>query len=187
MMKKVLFASLIAVVLMFASCTEDNRYSTDYVCNFMFRGDYHTESILASVLKNSGIYVNVKVQKKLGLTNLVVKANSGKEEEILLQTEIENRFDYSNVGANQCIFIGCTVTNEWRAYDGQCPYCLENKSGYDHPLSWTDNIYEVKCAKCNRTYNLNYEGISDDGYRMLQYNVRSTEVGTGSIITVTNG
>lgn len=184
-MRKAVIASLCAIMaIAVCSCADtDNRYSTAYVCNFMFRGDYHPTSIIARTLSNPGMYVKVTVQKKSGITHLIANPNSGSEnEDIALTTEIENRYDYSNVGANQCIIIGCTTTNEWRAYDGQCPYCLESNSGVNFPLTWTNNGQSVECAKCARTYNLNYDGISDDGNRMLQYNVRSN----GSVITVNN-
>jgi len=185
-MKNVVLALLGAVVaLAVCSCdNNENRYSTAYLCHFMFRGDYHQTSIITRTLDNPGMYVNVKVQKKSGITHLIANPNNGGEtEDIAMTTEIENRYDYSNVGANQCIIIGCTTTGEYRAYDGQCPYCLDNYSGVNFPLSWTNNGQSVVCSKCKRTYNLNYDGISDDGNRMLQYSLRTS----GLVITVSNG
>lgn len=186
MNKKALLASL-AVLLPLASCDDTNLYSTAYICRFMFRGDYHTTSILTRVLSNPGMYAKVTVQKKSGITHLLINSNGGDaDEDVALTTEIENRFDYSNVGANQCIIIGCTTTGEYKAYDGQCPYCLENTSSTNHPLSWTNNGASVTCSKCDRVYNLNYDGISDDGNRLLQYSIR-TDGGVYPIITVSNG
>lgn len=177
---------LTAIVCCFMSCTNDsNLYTTSYLCRFMFRGDYHPTSLLTRVLDNYGMFVKVTVQKKSGITHLIVNPNSGDaSEDIALTTEIESRFDYSYVGANQCIFIGCTTTGEWKAYDGQCPYCLENHTGTNFPLTWTNNGNSVECAKCKHTYNLNYDGISpDDDTRMLQYKVSTN----GAVISVSNG
>lgn len=172
------------VLLTISACTEsENRFSTNYPCRFMFRGDYHPTSVLNRVLNNPGMFVKVTILEKSGLTHLIVDSYGGSNnEDIPLTTEIENRWNYSNVGANQCIIIGCTTTNEWRAYDGQCPYCMETYSGTNFPLTWTNNGNSVLCGKCKRSYNLNYDGISNEGERLLQYNVRSN----GSVMTVTN-
>lgn len=182
-MRKTRTIALAIVTMLIAACNEQNRFSTAYMCRFMFRSDYHPTTLLARVLNNMGMFVKVTIQNKNGITNLNVSPNDGNaSEDIPLTTELEKRYDYSNVGANQCIIIGCTTSGEWRAYDGQCPYCLDNYSGTNFPLSWTNSGNAVQCAKCKRTYNLNYDGISDDGNRLLQYNVRSD----GTIITVTN-
>lgn len=179
-------ATLLTVALagLLTACTEtDNRFSTSYACRFMFNAQLHATSILTRVLDNPGMFARVKVEKRSGIVHLLVSPNTkDAEEDIALTTEEESRvYQTINVGANQSIFIGCNTTGEWRAYDAQCPWCLENYSGNNYPLTWTSGSV-VECARCKRTYNLNYDGISTDGSRMLQYKVRSN----GTVITVTN-
>ena len=172
-----------AAALLFAACNKaEDRYSTAYACNFVFRADYHPTSILTRVLDNPGLFARVTVQKKSGIYHITVVPNSGDaQEDIPLTTEIENRYNYDNIGANKSLIIGCTTTSEWRAYDSQCPYCMENYAGVNFPLSWADNGQAVTCARCSRKYNLTY-GASTDGHRLLEYVVRFA----GGVLTVRN-
>lgn len=169
--------------LLLAACEKgENRYSMDYPCNFIFRADYHRTSILARVFDNPGMFVCVKVQRKSGITHIIAEPNTGAEnEDIALTTEIENRYNYDNIGADKSLIIGCSTTNEWRAYDRQCPYCLANNSSVTFPLTWADGGQAVTCARCGRKYNLTY-GASADGYRLLEYVPRYD----GNVLTVRN-
>ena len=166
------------------SCTSDGyRYSTEYPCNFTFYISYHPTSILSRVLDNPGLFVWVEVQKKAGVNHLMVHPNNGDgDEDIALTTEIENnRLYYDNMGANGQLIIGCTTFGEWRAYDRQCPFCLENTSNPNHPLTWTSNGQSVECGKCKRSYSLT-TGISNDGERLKEYRIQSN----GTVLQVHN-
>lgn len=184
-MIKRLIASCFVIAVLFWGCDKaENRFNTEYPCNFIFRADYHPTSILKRVLDNPGMFVYVTAQKRQGIIHLLVYPNNGdasENEDIALTTEIENRYNYDNIGANQSIIIGCSTTSEWHAYDRQCPYCLENSTSVNFPLTWVDNGLSVYCAKCKRTYNLTY-GSSTDGYRLLEYRVRYD----GTTLTVRN-
>lgn len=187
-MRKLKILLTMFALCLLSACTEDNLYTTAYPCSFLFRGDYHSDCILNRVVDNPGMFVKVTVTSKLGVPTLNISPNTGDAtEEIMLTTEIESRFDYSNVGADNSIILGCTVTGDLKAYDAQCPYCLESNSGTDYSLTWTNNGNSVVCDNCSRTYNLNYDGISDDGNRLLQYKMRVTAATVGKIITVSNG
>ncbi|MDD5896098.1 MAG: hypothetical protein PUC79_07440 [Prevotellaceae bacterium] len=177
-------ASVLAMVTALTACTSDGyRYSTDYPCNFTFYVSYHQTSVLARVLDNPGLYVWVEVQKKLGVNHLMVHPNNGDaDEDIALTTEIENnRLDYDMMGANGQLIVGCSPFGEWKAYDRQCPYCLDNTTTRNHPLAWTNNGQAVKCSRCSRVYNLS-SGISDDGERLKEYRVQTN----GTVIQIHN-
>lgn len=170
---------------LFVSCDDgESRYTSDYVCNFIFYITYHPTSVLARVLDNPGMYVRVEVTKSLGIYHLLVYPNDGSDyEDIALTTALENeKISYDYVGADGAIIIGCSTAMEWQAYDAQCPACLENYTGTSYPLSWSDNGTSVTCSKCSRTYYL-VHGASDDGYRLLEYYITSS----GSVIVVRNG
>ena len=176
--------SVVACTLTLMACASDGyRYSTQYPCNFTFYVSYHPTSILSRVLDNPGLYVWIEVQKKSGVNHLMVHpCNGDGDEDIALTTEIENsRLNYNSMGANGQLIVGCTPFGEWRAYDRQCPYCLENKSSLSFPLTWTKNGQSVECGKCNRVYNLS-SGISDDGQRLVEYRVQTN----GTVLQVHN-
>lgn len=169
------------------SCDKaEERYSTEYVCNFTFNTQMHPTSILARVWTNPGLFVRVEVARRNGVHHVLLYPGSGAgNEDIAMTTAIDNdRIDYSHIGADGSIIVGCTTTNEWRAYDAQCPYCLGTHSSTSFPLSWTDNGQAVICngkGGCGRKYNLNY-GASTDGYRLIEYRVRYN----GVLLTVRN-
>ena len=166
--------SVIACALTLMACTSDGyRYSTEYPCNFTFYANYHPASLLSRVIDNPGLFVWVEVQRKSGVNHLYVHPNNGDgDEDIALTTEIENnRLYYDDMGANGQLIIGCTTFGEGRAYDRQCPYCLENTSTLSHPLVFTGNGQSVTCGKCKREYSLT-TGISNDGERLKEYRVQ---------------
>lgn len=177
-------ATIVVAIALTACDAGENKYSDDYVCNFVFYTTYHPTSVLTRVLDNPGMYVRVEVTKSLGIYHLIIYPNDGSEsEDIALTTAIENeKISYDYVGANNAIIIGCSTAMEWQAYDAQCPACLENYTGTSYPLSWTNSGSAVTCAKCGRTYTLVY-GASDDGYRLLEYRISYS----GTAIVVRNG
>ena len=170
-----------------ASCDKaEERYSTEYVCNFTFSTQLRPTSILARVWTNPGMFVRVEVAKRSGVHHVLLYPNNGDApEDIAMTTAIDNdRIDYSHIGANGSIIVGCTTTNERRGYDAQCPYCLSTHSSTAFPLSWADNGQAVTCSGaggCGRKYNLNY-GASADGHRLIEYRVRYD----GNLVTVRN-
>lgn len=156
-----------------AGCDKaEERYGSPYPCNFIFRADYHPTSLLARVLTNPGLFVNVSARQLSGLWQLQVSPNNGDAtEQINLTTEIERRYGYTAMGAGGNLIIGCTVTSEQRAYDGHCRHCVETTAGRNFPLAWTKDSWTVSCAECKRVYNLN-TGVSDDGVRLWEYAVK---------------
>ena len=181
---KIAFVVLFTSLILLTSCSTDgNRYSTAYPCNFTFYASYHQTSILARVLDNPGLFVWIEVKKKAGVNHLYVHPNNGDiQEDIALTTEIENnRLNYDNMGANGQLIVGCTPFGEWRAYDRQCPFCLDNTSTTSHPLAWTANGQSVSCSRCQRTFNLT-SGISNDGERLKEYRIQTN----GTMIQIHN-
>lgn len=177
-----LFAgSILAMLLAFClNACEDtqNRYTRAYACVFHVDLNLHSEStLLRNVLNNPTSFVIVDVTlDPRRWHHLMVSSNNGKDqEEIIITTEKENR-SIGLVGAHQSLIIGCSINtfdndHGWRAYDRQCPACLDNYNGVHYPLNWVNgNTMQVACAKCKRVYELNYgTSLSDDGYRLLEY------------------
>ena len=188
-MKRLHIALLTLTAAVAAACTGEEQYTRSYPCNFLFYTDHHPASILKGITSNAGTYVWVTARKVDGIHHVYVyRSDGGKNEDWPMTTEIENnRISYDNMGANNELIIGCTTANEPKAYDRQCPYCLENLSGRSYPLEWTDTAGVVRCAKCGSKYDMNANGISPNGKRMLQYRIMT---GTGydntEVLRVTN-
>lgn len=157
----------------FVACDSgEERYSMDYPCLFTFNTQLHITSALTRCLDNPGSFVRVDVKKELGVFNLFIYSNNGKEQEkITLATDKEN-YQMGQVGANNSIIIGCSNFNGLKAYDAQCPNCLDAYTGINYPLSFSSNGQTVSCSKCERIYQLNTEGITDNGLRLIEYRPR---------------
>lgn len=170
-MKNIIKAIIVSMA--FVACDSgEERYSREYLCQFTFNTQLHIASPLTRCLTNPGSFVRVDVKKELGVFNLYIYSNNGKEQEKLtLSTDKEN-YQMGQVGANNSIIVGCSNFNGLRAYDSQCPNCLDAYTGISYPLTWTDNGQTVCCAKCNRKYQLNSDGITDNGLRLIEYRVR---------------
>ncbi len=188
-MRKVRFLPLVLLSVLLGACTGEEQYSTKYPCSFIFYTGYHPTSILNGITANAGTFVIVSAKRVNGLHHVYVSRNDGgADEDWSMTTEIENnRLSYDNLGANNALIIGCTTAMEPKAYDGQCKYCLENRSGVNHPLAWADGGRTVGCAKCGRKYDLNTNGVSTDGYRLEQYRVMTgTGYGGAEVLRVSN-
>lgn len=184
----------VAAALALAGCKAEEEYSSSYYCHFIFYTQHHPTSALASVTDNPGCFVRVAVVNKSGVNHVTVAHSyDDQTEDIALTNEVENnRISYS-LGANNALLIGCTTTGEPRAYDGQCPYCLQNGSSTNYPLEWGGDKQSVACKHCSRTYSLNYAGActyAPDGGAspaLLQYRVsKSTGYDGTPILVATN-
>ena len=165
---------LLLVLVLLAACTEDTKYSRSYPCSFIFQAGSHSTSLLTRALGNAGTFVIVTATQRQGVTHLLVTGADGGSEDIAMTTVIENeRTSYQNMGANRSLIIGLSNFDGLKAYDRQCPNCLEKLGGINHPLSFSDNGQTVTCSKCHTIYNLNAEGMPINGqqgdHALLQY------------------
>lgn len=170
-MKNIIKAIIVSMA--FVACDSgEERYSREYLCQFTFDMSMHSTSALTRCIDNPSMFVRVDVKKENGIFALYIYPNSGNDNErILLRTDPEI-YKMGQVGANNSIIVGCSNFNGLKAYDSQCPNCLEAYTGISYPLAWTDNGQAVSCAKCKRKYQLNSDGITDNGLRMLEYRLR---------------
>ena len=160
MLQLVLLPFYLFTFLLLHSCQADPMYGSPYACNFIFYTSYHPTSALTLALGNPGSYVTVSPKVEKGIMHLVMTTNVGETEDLALTTEKEaKRLDYSNMGANRRLIIGCTNASGVKAYDGHCSNCLINLGGVNYPLTWIDNGRKLKCAKCSRVYNPDADGL----------------------------
>lgn len=180
-----LFMAIIAALSLTACEKAEEQYSSTYPCVFTFYTQYHPTSLLTLALDNPGSYAMVKVSLMQGVHRLAISSNNGQDtENVTISTDREN-YQIGNVGADNCIIVGCSTFNGLRAYDGQCPNCLSDYTNNSFPLTWANNGQAVECARCGRVYELNYDGRPDTGGKaLLQYRV--TYGGSGTVLAVRN-
>ena len=158
---------LIALVLMglFMACGVDNKYNTYYPVNFVFFTNIYPTSALTRAVESPGMFCIVKPSSERGVTHLKLTPNQGKWEapdlNLVMNTAIGNeKLSYNNMGAGKGLIIGHSNAFGLKAFDLQCPNCLEEYGMPKYELHWTDNGRYLECAKCKRVYNQD----NDDGY-----------------------
>lgn len=169
--------------LLITACSADAQYSTTYPCNFYFDTGKHPTSILTRSLDNPGMWTFVSVRQSQGINHVMVTPNNGDAEDIAMTTEIENhRVNYNNMGADNGIIVGCSNFSGIRAYDRQCPKCLDYAR--NSALEWDNNRQMVKCQSCQSVYMLENGSCTTASIRLLEYKV--TFSGPGSPLMVRN-
>lgn len=166
---------LSVLLILLSGCDDENKISRKFPCSFVFQTQYHPTSQLTRCLGNPGMFVIVSAEMRQGVTHLIVTPNSGGDtEDIPMSTAIENeRTTYQNMGANRSLIIGMSNFDGLKAYDRQCPNCIEQYGGINFPLIFTGNGQYVSCARCSRTYSLMAEGMPTNGQQgdvaLMQY------------------
>lgn len=174
-MKRILSILLLAAAW---ACTAEQQFTTKYPCSFVYYASYHPLSALTHAVGNAGHFCIVWPRIASGITHIMMTPNMGtwtaEQTDVPMATAIENdRLTYDNMGANRRLVIGMTNSDGLKAYDGQCPNCLENGTSPNRPLSWTDKGQMLECQHCKVKYNPNAMGmpVNGDGHtpRLLEY------------------
>ena len=186
-------------MLLLCSCDAENSISTQYLCQFIFRTQYHLDCSIVTALSGAGTYTMISARKVNGVWNIYSTLNDGKNhtETIILSTAKENYANYSHMGAGNNttdatkngFILGTTNFNGYAAWDRQCPNCIQQYGGTNYPLEWTGNRQSVVCNKCKRVYNLENGTITSGGQgkndkALMRYRVVYS--GNGSVLTVGN-
>ena len=167
-------------VLLFAACAAEQQFTTKYPCSFVFLASNHPNSALTLSLGNAGQFCIVTPRIASGVTHLMLTPNYGswttEQTDIAMTIAIENeRLSYDNMGANRRLIIGMSNFNGLKAFDGQCPNCLEEGGSTNRPLSWADKGQMLLCQRCSTKYNPNADGVPVNGSegtpRLLEYRV----------------
>jgi len=164
-------------LLLLCGCNAENQYSHEYRCYFIFYASMHTGSQLLAALNaaSTGVYAYVSTSVNSGVRHLYIQLNNGKgTEDLPLTTAKENQIS-CELGANNGVILGHTAFNGLKAYDRQCPNCLDSLGNWTNsPLTWTNNGQWVTCSRCNRSYDLSTGVITAGakGRKMLEYQAR---------------
>ena len=157
----------IAILLcgLLMACSVENKYNTYYPVSFVFFTNLYPSSALTRAAGSPGIFCIVKPYQEKGVTHLKLTPNQGSWEasdlDLLMNTAIGNeKLSYNSMGAGKGLIIGHSNSFGLKAFDLQCPNCLEEYGMPKYELHWTDNGRYLECSKCKRVYNQD----NDDGY-----------------------
>ena len=151
-------------MLLLCSCDAENTISTQYLCQFMFRTQYHLDCSIVTALSGAGTYTMVSAKRVNGVWNIYSTLNDGRNhtETIILSTAKENYANYSHMGAGSNttdatkngFILGTTNFNGYAVWDRQCPNCIQQYGGTNYPLEWTGNRQSGVCNTCKRVYGM---------------------------------
>ena len=179
-------------ILLLAACEADTKYNTQYPCNFVFYASLYPTSALTRALNNPGDFCIVEAKTEQGVVHLKLRPNHGKWDaadlDLTMRTAINNeRLSYNNMGAGRGLIIGRSNFFGLKAYDLQCPNCLDELGAPKNPLTWIEDGKYLSCQRCGRVYNQdNDDGIivsnGKKGDRMLiQYRSVSYSTNDGRL------
>jgi len=158
-------------LFLLVGCTADDSISRDYRCMFIFDTSLHPIPCqLTGIIGNPGHFCKVETSVVQGVRHFKTTRNyDGSQEDIALRTEKERQVTCVLGAANAIIIGTSSYDNTLKAYDAQCPNCLNDYSGTKYPLTWQNNGQLLHCAKCNRSYDVNNGIPASGGKQLLTY------------------
>ena len=115
------------------SCGAEDSISRRFLCRFTFHTQNHPGNTLEIALNGFGTYTFVSASYKNNIWHIYSTPNDGRNKpediRITASTELQYAKVY-NLGANNGIIIGNSNFNKYRAYDRQCPNCIDQYGGY---------------------------------------------------------
>ena len=164
-----IFLYLLLSPFIFSSCEAEGEYST-WPCRFTYDNSLHLDPTLASAMNidSRGVFCKIWESSMGGLT-LHFQSNQGGEATHQQVTEMERLTNYI-LGINNGIIVGFQTMNTqpyggFVAYDAQCPNCVRrecNTINPKYPVSMTTSGI-ASCGKCGKKYDLNNNGIIQNG------------------------
>ena len=172
-----LFKSCLLALLLFLipACDKiENSVYRNYRCYFVFDTTLHAADChLTTAVGNTGHFLIVRSSMVAGIRHIQTVRNYDKATEDTPLTTQKEAQTACLLGANNAIIIGrSNYTGLLMAYEGQCPNCLNDYGGTNHPLAWSDNGQQLNCARCKRSYDVNNGVVAagEGGHQLYTYN-----------------
>lgn len=164
----------------FLSCSEAEQTYSRHTARFAFQNAQLVPQLNAA-LHNPGEFCTITPQN----SQYIFSSPSIREDYPYNRTEQDIKAGYI-LGLSGLI-VGTPIFTEQLSsessvvcFDRVCPRCYEDMS-ITRALTLELN-QRATCGKCNRTYNLNNIGISDDGSKLYRYMIRVS----GNALVVSN-
>lgn len=185
-LRKVLAIASAAVLL--AACSKDSFDFSSIHARFFYDNSIHQDATLQSALNamSPGVFCRISEGYEAGSTYFYFESNQGLSSKkkataddlrptrilgILPKTGVI--VGYGNLSSPAVLY----------AYDSQCPNCYAETNMVDYKLALTSRGMAV-CAKCKREYDLNNNGLTSNGKKLIKY--RATATGPLGILSVNN-
>jgi len=156
--------------LMLVGCNADQEFST-WPCRFSYDNSVYLDDVLASAMNNGsrGVFCQISETSSKGVRYLNFTSSTGQQSQ-KRETAMEMQANYI-LGMNNGIIVGFQTLNTdgayggFVAYDVQCPNCVRANNNYINPTFYIRMAATgiATCSKCGRKYDLNNNGILQNG------------------------
>lgn len=177
-----LFAGLAVLVL--GACSEAKFDYSPQKVYFIFNNAVHQDATLQSALNPMSPGVFCRIYE--GMDYFYFESNQGLTSRKKASAEDKYRTCIIGVYNKTGIIVGygnLSSPAPLYAYDSQCPNCYAEKGTPSFKLS-IDSKGIATCPTCKRTYDLNNNGITDNGDKLMKY--RATCTGPLGLLSVVN-
>ena len=165
-----LFTFLLFTLLL-VSCSAEQEFST-WPCRFSYNNQIHNNAVLASAMNSSsrGMFCLITESTRAGVKYLNFQTSDGQVSDPIPESAEESQAQFV-LGLNNGIIIGYQTLNTDGAYGGfigydvQCPNCVRNENNTTNPnyRITMSNTGIATCPKCDRKYDMNNNGILQNG------------------------
>lgn len=183
-----LFAGLAVLVL--GACSEAKFDYSPQKVYFIFNNAVHQDATLQSALNpmSPGVFCRIyeDMDYKAKARYFYFESNQGLTSRKKAIAEDTSRTRIIGVYNKTGIIVGygnLSSPAPLYAYDSQCPNCYAEKGTTSFKLS-IDSKGIATCPTCKRTYDLNNNGITADGDKLMKY--RATCTGPLGLLMVVN-
>ena len=169
--------ALLTICLLLWACDDaENSIYRGHACYFIFDTSLHPIPCqLTAAMGNPGQFLIVSTTMSNGMRHIHTTRNYDHATEDIPLTAQKETNTRCSLGANNAIILGrSSYTNLLMAYEGQCPNCLDNLGGTNHPLAFTANGMQLQCRRCQRSYDVNNGVVAagEGGHQLYTYNAR---------------
>lgn len=181
-----LFAGLAVLVL--GACSEAKFDYSPQKVYFIFDNAVHQDATLQSALNpmSPGVFCRIYEGMDGGARYFYFESNQGLTSRKKPTAVDTDRTRIIGVYNKTGIIVGygnLSSPAPLYAYDSQCPNCYAEKGTPSFKLS-LDSKGIATCPTCKRTYDLNNNGITADGDKLMKY--RATCTGPLGLLSVNN-
>lgn len=174
--------------LLLLSCSSDSFDFSSMRAYFVFDNSVHQDATLQSALNpmSPGVFCRVSEGSEGGSTYFYFESNQGLSSKQKANADDMRRTRALGIYNKTGIIVGYGNLSSpavLYVYDSQCPNCYAETNMVDYKLALTSRGMAV-CAKCKREYDLNNNGLTSNGKKLIKY--RATATGPLGILSVNN-
>lgn len=185
--KGVLAAVLLAAAPLVSCSDADFDFSSEHAY-FVFDNSIHQDATLQSALNpmSPGVFCRISEQTEGSSIYFRFESNEGLSSRQKANADDIRRTRVIGVYNKTGVIVGygnLSTPATLYAYDSQCPNCYRETGMASYKLSINSKGFAV-CPNCHREYNLNNNGITSEGKKLMKYRVNCT--GALGVLSINN-